>query len=243
MTTHFIANWKSHKNTAEVQRWLTEFGQSWPTVAVTAPDDWSIAIAPPFSLLGPVSNRIQILAEQSTAPTLTVCAQDISPYSAGSYTGAVSARNLEGLVVTQVIVGHSERRRYFDESHQDVAQKVTQALDAGLQPVVCVDEEYIQAQAAALDPSHLDQVIVAYEPLEAIGSGENQSVEEVTPVVEKIHDVFGQVPVLYGGSVDASNVAPYLTVTNGVLVGGASLKASDFVSLLQAARSDSAPSA
>jgi triosephosphate isomerase len=217
-----IANWKSHKNQTEVSEWMNEFGQQSKLISQS-----EVVIAPPFPFVFQVGQMIKLWKRSY----ITLGVQDISPYPAGSYTGAVTVRNLAGSQVKYAIVGHSERRRYFHETHAEVGQKVDQLLAEGITPVVCIDDEYLLAQANAITADQLAQCVVAYEPLEAIGSGENQPVAEVEPIVARIKQTFGQVPVLYGGSVDATNVDEYLQITDGVLVGGASLKVSDFLAL------------
>lgn len=217
-----IANWKSNKNFTEIEAWLNDFA---PTIKT----EQEVIIAPPYPFLKLVADK----AQQAT--NLSLAVQDLSPFPAGSYTGAVSVQNLEGLQVKYAILGHSERRRYFAETHQDVAKKVDQALANGIQPIVCLDTDYLADQAAALPEKQLEKCIVAYEPLAAIGSGHNTKPKEVEKVVERVRIVFGQVPVLYGGSVDPSNVADYRSVVDGVLVGGASLKAKVFAQLIERA--------
>jgi triosephosphate isomerase len=151
----------------------------------------------------------------------------------GAYTGAVSAQSLQEFGVTYVLVGHSERRKYFHETDQDVALKVRQVLDGGMQPVLCIDEPYLHSQAAAIDTSVYSSLIIAYEPVAAIGTGKSMNVGTVQEVSARIKQTFGDgVPVLYGGSVTDENVAEYLLVADGALVGGASLEARDFTQLL-----------
>jgi triosephosphate isomerase len=114
-----------------------------------------------------------------------------------------------------------------------VANKVSQALSAHITPIVCVDDEYARQQAAALSPSELAHCILAYEPLEAIGSGAPQPPEEVAQVIQNIRKSWEEVPIIYGGSVDPENVKEYLSVCQGVLVGTHSLAASDFAALVR----------
>lgn len=210
-----IANWKSNKTFEGVQKWM-EADTAWNTNTDTV----DIVIAPPFPTLLYVSNK---LLDRKKFPNVFLGVQDLSSYPAGKYTGAVSGQNLEGFHVIYAILGHSERRRYFHETDKDVALKIEQALSHGIKPVVCVDEEYIESQARQIDDVVLKKCIVAYEPIEAIGSGVAEDVGHVKKVVEKIRNVFGEVPVIYGGSVDDMNVNEYLLVTDGVLVGTASL--------------------
>ncbi len=224
-----VANWKSNKTSVEVTEWLDEFDH----LLKNQPShtDVHVVIAPPFLFLPMVAGRIKKL------PHCSLAVQDISPFPAGSYTGAVSSYNLSSLSVSHAIVGHSERRRYFHETHADVAAKVAQAVEAGITPIVCVDEEYVALQASAIAVEHLSKCVVAYEPLGAIGSGKNADVGTVKRVVTTITRAFGDVKVIYGGSVDERNIGEYLLVTRGVLVGGASLAANQFSALLEAAGS------
>lgn len=194
--------------------------------------DAEVALAPAFPAL-PVMNYL--LTQQLKLKQTVLAVQDLSPFPAGAYTGAVSGANLEGLPIKYAILGHSERRRYFHETDQDVANKVDQALQSNITPVVCVDAEYIESQAGAINAEQLKHCIVAYEPLEAIGTGNFQPVAQVKPVVEKIKEIFGDVAVIYGGSVSAANVAEYLTIVDGALVGGQSLDAPKFAQLVLAA--------
>ncbi len=221
-----IANWKSNKSRTEVESWLSDFERESTQVAQTG---HQVVLAPAMPSLELVADRLQ---DQQRYPNTHLGVQDISPFPAGSYTGAISTRTLDGFRVKYAIVGHSERRRYFHESHQDIANKVSQCLEAGITPVVCLDDEYIAAQAAAIASDQLKACVVAYEELSAIGSGHNKPVEHVVPVVERIKHVFGQIRVLYGGSVTPANAGEYLEVCDGVLVGGASLDAKKFVAII-----------
>lgn len=215
---YIIANWKSHKNLEQVKDWFDHFN-------FTKSDDKEVIIAPPFVSL--------FLAKEFRPSGVTLATQDISSFPAGAYTGAVSALNLEGLGVKYAIVGHSERRRYFHESHIDVANKVAQCLDNNITPIVCVDDEYITDQAHAIEEQYLTKCMVAYEDLSAIGTGHNMPLESVLKAQELIKSAFGDVRVIYGGSVTPENAKDYLDNTDGVLVGGASLDAEQFGEILQ----------
>ncbi|MCA9370014.1 triosephosphate isomerase [Candidatus Woesebacteria bacterium] len=217
MKKYIVANWKSNKNLSEAEQWLQE------ATLINASKETEVIIAPPFPLLG-VLHTSTLFTEKK----LQLAVQTISPYPAGSYTGAVSTRNLVGLDVSYALVGHSERRVHFKESDSDVARQVEQLIEVGIAPIVCVDEPSIISQASALRESDLSKVIVAFEPLSAIGTGSRADVGLVGRVRDKIHAVFGSVPVLYGGSVDGHNAGEYLLVCEGVLVGGASLDARSF---------------
>jgi triosephosphate isomerase (TIM) len=222
-----IANWKSHKSATQAQAWFKELAtaaQSWD------PAEVQVVVAPPFPLLAVVDQEI----DQLTLP-IDLGVQDLSSFPPGSYTGAIAAESIEEFGVTYAILGHSERRRYFHETSAEVANKVEQAIEAGLRPIVCVDEEYAESQAAAIKSEYLSQCIVAYEPLEAIGSGLSQPAAEAELVIAGLRSLFPQASIIYGGSVSAGNVGEYTAICAGVLVGTHSLAASDFAALVGAA--------
>lgn len=225
MSQLIIANWKSHLSQAQALAWLDEWAKKWQPAA-----EQTVVVAPPFSLVGALdwyaAHQSHFSAEQQAAFKLAV--QDLSPFPAGAYTGAISIENLQGFAVKYALVGHSERRRYFHETNQEVANKVEQALAAGITPVVCVDRDYLTSQAATLSSKEWAKCVIAYEPLEAIGTGSRQPAAEVEPVVAEIKAQFGKVPVVYGGSVDADSAAEYAGVVDGLLVGGQSLKPDSF---------------
>ena len=214
---YIFANWKSNKNLEAAKEWLDKIDM--------IVSEHEVILVPSFPLLGAIYT-------QALEQNFKLGVQDISPLSAGSYTGAVSTINVDGFSVSYAIVGHSERRRYFEESDIDVANKVDQAIDAGITPVVCVDEEYIESQAYSIDRKQYSKCIVAYEPISAIGTGDEMSPRKVKEVVKRIKKAFGDVRVIYGGSVDGDNVNDYFEVCDGVLVGGASLKADEFKRLI-----------
>lgn len=213
---YVIANWKSHKNIEEIEKWFTTF-------KFDGKSNQEVIICPPFPSLSLVSTQNN---------NFKLGVQDISPFPAGAYTGAVSAFNIQGLPVKYAIVGHSERRRYFHETHQEIANKVAQCLENNITPIVCVDDEYISTQAAAIEKTHLKKCIVAYEELGAIGTGHNQPLEHVLKINQVIKASFGNIPVIYGGSVNPTNAKMYLDNTDGVLVGTASLDPQEFMAII-----------
>jgi len=215
---YVIANWKSHKNIEEIESWFSKFVFSKQATK-------EVIICPPFSSLEQVANK-------NTSDNFRLGVQDISSFPAGAYTGAVSALNLQGYPVGYALVGHSERRRYFHENHQDVANKVTQCLENKITPIVCVDDEYISAQARAMEKQQLQKCIVAYEDLGAIGTGHNTPLEHVLKINQLIKANFGDIPIIYGGSVNSTNAKMYLDNTDGVLVGTASLDPQDFMAII-----------
>ena len=185
-------------------------------------------------------------------------AQDVSQHEAGAYTGEVSANMLRDLATRYCLVGHSERRQYHGETDAMVAAKAQRALAAGITPIVCVGEtlaereagrteEVVKRQLAAVIHTNghcISEIVVAYEPVWAIGTGKTASPQEA----QQVHAVLrGQLRaateqadrmlILYGGSMNAANAAQLLSQEDidGGLVGGASLKAADFLSIVGAA--------
>jgi len=220
--TLLIANWKSHKTLDEAVQWVDDVG----SVRHTA---HTLVLCPPFPFLVPLGQRIK---EKKYAIALGT--QDLSPFPAGSYTGAVSVRNLKDLGVTYAIVGHSERRRYFHETIQEVANKVAMATEENITPILCVEKETIWKQAGALESGLNKQCVVAFEPADHIGSGEPEKLDVVLRIAKEIHEAFGEdVPVLYGGSIDEKSSKDFLAQPEigGLLVGGASLDAKQFLKL------------
>ncbi len=224
MSKLIIANWKSHKSPQEAESWMKVIS----TEKKQFSENVKVVVAPAFPLL-------PVVAEMAESAGVQLGAQDLSPFEAGAYTGAVSAHNLKGLSVKYALLGHSERRLYFNETHLDVARKVVQAVEHGLTPVVCVDSDFIYEQAAMIEDEYLEQCVVAYEPAGAIGTGNNEDVGKVRRNSKKIRDAFGDdINILYGGSVAPENIGEYMLVTDGALVGGASLDAEEFARLVQA---------
>ncbi len=190
--------------------------------------------------------------------TMSLGAQDISEHEAGAYTGEISTTMLREFGVRYVIVGHSERRQYHAESDALVARKVQRALAGGITPIVCVGEtlaqreagqtvEVVKRQLAAVIHANghcISEIVVAYEPVWAIGTGKTASAEQA----QQVHAVLRlqlqaatahaeRVPIVYGGSMNAANAAELLAQADidGGLVGGASLKVQDFLSIVSCA--------
>jgi triosephosphate isomerase (TIM) len=213
------------------------------------PASCRVALFPPAPL-------IHRMAEAVDGGVVEIGAQDCHAEPEGAYTGDLSAEMLHDAGATLVILGHSERRTGYRESDADVAAKVEAALRAGLEPVICVGEsleerdagraiEVVSAQVRASLPSSLEAraFAVAYEPVWAIGSGRTPTVAQVEEVHGAIHALLSQrfshggaVPVLYGGSVKPSNAAELMSAAgvDGALVGGASLRAADFLPIVRA---------
>ena len=199
------------------------------------------------------------LAQAQQRPTgVALGAQDVSEYGAGAYTGEVSAAMLADFGCRYAIVGHSERRALFGEDDATAGRKAAAALRSGLVPIVCVGEtlaerddgrvmEVIGRQLAAvrevLGVAAMGEIVLAYEPVWAIGTGRSASVAQVAEVHAairawlKAHGVAGGVRILYGGSVKPDNAAAIFAVADvdGGLIGGASLVAADFMAICRAA--------
>ncbi len=211
-----------------------------------------VAVFPPFTDL----RTVQTLLDADKIP-FALGAQDLSTHDAGAYTGEVSGSFLAKLECRYVIIGHSERREYHREGDDVVAAKVKAALKHGLVPVICVGEtaadlEEFGASAvpvgqlrAALEgvPADAD-IVVAYEPVWAIGSGQAATPEQAQEVCAKLRDVLAdklgqdaadRTRVLYGGSVKAANIASFMREpdVDGALVGGASLVVDEFAAIIR----------
>jgi len=225
-----VANWKSHKTIQEAHTFMTTFLNTslieWLHKSAESNEIVKkIVICPPFIHLPELA---KMLEHSDLKISLDLGAQDLSPFSVGSHTGEVAASEIEGLV-KYVLVGHSERRKDFGESDDLVAQKVRAAKKAGLEPIFCVQGKDTPVPEGVL--------IIAYEPVNAIGSGHPDDPEHADEIAayfkEQKHIPF----VLYGGSVTPDNVNSYTTKPHidGVLVGGASLDPRSFSEIIQRA--------
>lgn len=237
-----IGNWKMNGRLEQNQRLLA-------ALAETAGLAVEIGVAPPAAYLGQVAGQIQ-------GSALRLCAQDVSRFGGdGAYTGETSAPMLADLGVRYVLLGHSERRQYFGEDNTLLRGKLEAVLAAGLIPVLCVGETLaereagqqwpvIEAQLAVLDGLALSELVVAYEPVWAIGTGKVATVEQIGEMHKAIAEKLLQtqtssvkIRVLYGGSVKSDNADAVMSVQNvdGALVGGASLDAEAFRKICLAA--------
>jgi len=239
-------NWKMHGLVAS----LDEARAIAAAVDAKAPSA-RVALCPPATLIGR-------MAEALGGTGVEVGGQDCRAEAGGAFTGCLAPEMLVDAGATLVILGHSERRAYYSESSADVAAKVEGALRAGLEPVVCVGETLDERKAGRALDVVLGQVAeslpgalagqafcLAYEPVWAIGTGLTPTV----PEIEEMHGAIraalvarwgaghGAAPILYGGSVKASNAVEILAAreVGGALVGGASLTAADFLPIVRAA--------
>lgn len=231
MSKLYIANWKSNKNRKEAQTWIKQFiDEVKPGLAVGKITD-KIVVAPPFPFL---QDLLAAIDSANLDKYIHLAVQDISPYEAGSYTGAVSAMNLEGFNVKYAIVGHSERRKYFRETSEDVANKVESCMTGEITPVVCVDLPEVEKQAKLIDSKFHSKTIVAYEPVEHIGTGIAQPLDEILDAIKRIKNHFPSSKTIYGGSVNLDNVEAMKQeqAIEGFLVGSTSLKADAFAQLI-----------
>lgn len=216
--TWIIANWKANKTLDEALEWVKIVGSN-----CLQKEDLKIAVCPSFSAIEEVKREIE-----TKAYPLIVGAQDLSPFDNGAYTGEETAAILKQFVKL-AILGHSERRENFGETDEIIAEKVKQALEYGITPLVCVqDADTLVPQGCKL---------IAYEPVFAIGSGNSDSPEDANRVAGIFKQKYGEdSQVLYGGSVTAENVRDFTNQENisGVLVGKASLIAEEFVRIIKA---------
>ena len=244
------ANWKLHKTSAEARHFVAALAQQCPD-----PGPPEVVIAAPFTVLAALQDQLR------TTP-FHLAAQDLFWENSGAYTGEVSAPMLVDVGCTYVIIGHSERRQYFGETDETVGKKVAAACQGGLYPIVCIGESLLQRQAgetlsvlerqvrqglAACPSAARSHVVLAYEPLWAIGTGVTATPGQAQEVHGALRTLLTQmwgesvastVRLQYGGSVRPENIAALMAERDidGALVGGASLEAHSFAQLLMYGR-------
>lgn len=213
MTFIVIANFKSNKTQSEVKEWL------------------SIVTPTPNTVVAPSYLTISLI--HALQPSISIAAQDVSPFPPGAYTGGVNAKQLKDLGVSYAIVGHAERRRYFHESAMDVAGKVRELVSSGLTPVVCMEQDDIGPQFAALDDEYYSKCLYCFEPSQDIGGTESAPAELISGVKTQIEQYVGTGRFMYGGSVNERNISSLLPLDlAGVIVSTACLDAHQFNSIL-----------
>jgi len=242
-------NWKMFKTASEARVLMSEL-----LSGLTAIEGVDIVICPPFTSILPIAAIVE-------GTRISIGAQNMHWEESGAFTGEVSPTMLAEYC-KYVIIGHSERRLYFGETDQNVNLKVKSAMNHGLTPILCVGEslsenesgitqEVVTRQLTAglegIDSASIPSVIIAYEPVWAIGTGRAATTEDANHVIAKIirnllsqsygENLAQEVRILYGGSVKASNAGDYFKQSDidGALVGGASLKPVEFVPIVKAA--------
>ncbi|HKC58525.1 MAG TPA: triose-phosphate isomerase [Myxococcales bacterium] len=241
-------NWKMHKTAGEAVQLVRELRQNLEGAAA------QVAVAPPFTALSAVKQALQ-------GSAIELFGQNCHHEKQGAFTGEVSAPMLKDAGCDGVILGHSERRQYFAETDEWIAKKLRAALAEGLHPIVCVGEtlqereggktsevvsRQVRGALGGLDGAALKLVTLAYEPVWAIGTGRTATTAQAQEVHAQIRAllrelgdaaVAGAVRIQYGGSVKPDNARDLLSQpdVDGALVGGASLKAADFASIVSAA--------
>ncbi len=241
-------NWKMYKTVSEAEEYIQAL---LPRVSSTNGVD--VAICPTYTAL-------QAMVDSTRGSRVAVYAQNMHQAPEGAFTGEVSAPMLREIDVAGVILGHSERRELFGETDRALQLKVPVALDAGLLPILCVGEteeerdrgeterklrHQVQEGLAKLPAERLDDVVIAYEPIWAIGTGRVATPEQAQEAIAFIRALVGDrsreaaegVRLLYGGSVKPDNAAELLALpdVDGALVGGASLDAASFATIVAAA--------
>jgi len=244
---YVVGNWKMHKTVAESEAFVQAL---LPRVAAAGGVDFGVC--PPFLSLQPV-------VDSARGSQLTVFAQNMHAADKGAFTGEVSAPMLADVDVHGVLLGHSERRQYFGETDEALREKVPKALDAGLVPMLCVGETGDERKGGRTEDvvagqlrggledvaaERLAEVVVAYEPVWAIGTGDTATPEQAQEAIAFIRGVLADlgadaeaVRILYGGSVKVDNLEELMALpdVDGALVGGASLEPEAFAEMVSIA--------
>jgi triosephosphate isomerase (TIM) len=250
-TPYLAANWKMNKTEPEVVSFLNDFLRREEKPGV------EVVICPPFPFL---DTAVAMRSLEAARTQVKVAAQNMHDQPEGAFTGEVSAPMLVNLGVDGVILGHSERREHFGENDEALARKVPAALGAGLEPILCVGENesqrdadeteavltrQIEADLADVPEARLSEVVIAYEPIWAIGTGRTATPKQAQEAIAFIRGLIdaradtaaAAIRILYGGSVKPGNAAELISQpdVDGALVGGASLDPGDFAAIVGAA--------
>lgn len=237
-------NWKMNKTIKEGLEFIEE-------VKGQTEGDVEVLVCAPFTLLKDLK-----LATKGT--NIKIGAQNMHYENSGAFTGEVAPANLVEIGMDYVIIGHSERREYYGETDETCNKKVLKAIEVGIDPILCCGETLEEREAdktmdkvkgqivaglAGVKAEDLANVVIAYEPIWAIGTGKTATAEQANEVIayirQVVRDIYGdladQVRIQYGGSVKPANVAEIMGQSDidGALVGGASLKPADFLGLLK----------
>lgn len=245
-------NWKMNAGPTEAKSLADQIAETWKS------NSWSseVLICPPFV-------SIPFVVKSFRDSKLKTGAQNVHTEDNGAYTGEISTKMLKELTCEYVIAGHSERREYFDETNEVVAAKTKKILNDGLRPIICVGEkldqrkdgtyqnvvkEQVESVLNQIDSSHSQNLVIAYEPVWAIGTGETASPEQAQEMHFFIRDLIRNlwteeesdlVRILYGGSMKPDNAEELLSQpdVDGGLIGGASLKEESFSKIISIAES------
>ncbi|QHI74001.1 triose-phosphate isomerase [Aminipila terrae] len=238
-------NWKMFKTTAEAK----DFAESFKKLYVSS--DIQVAVCAPFT-------QLKTLKEAFQGTDIKVGAQNMHFAEEGAYTGEISAAMLKEIGVDYCIIGHSERRQFFAETNDTVNKKLHKAFSTGIVPIMCVGEsleerdaeaafEVVKSQMAAglkdITAEQAQSLVIAYEPVWAIGTGRTASPEQanemcgfIRDIIEELYDddVADKIVIQYGGSVKSSNAADIMNMEeiDGALVGGASLVPEEFIQIV-----------
>ncbi len=214
-----IANLKSYKTKIELKSWLDSLSHSLSSFNL---DKFFIAPPAPYYYLF------------KDYPQFNLLAQDVSPFPPGSYTGAINVNQLKDFAIQGSLVGHSERRRYFHETNQDVINKIEILNDSQLLPVVCLSQNNLADQIKLISPSLHSSCFFAFEPVDAIGTGNPADPHVVKDVFDLIHQLTSANQLLYGGSITPQTASDYLSLPHfgGFLVGHAALDSQTLTQLV-----------
>lgn len=238
-------NWKMHKTIAEAKDFVRQL------IPLLTPDSYTTWLAVPFTIIHSLSQDVQ-------STHLIIGAQNMNDASEGAFTGEIAGKMLKDAGAQFVLLGHSERRRLYHEDDAFINRKIKRAIEVGLRPVLCIGEttqereegqteevvkRQLQQCLEGIEPQFLTSLVIAYEPVWAIGTGKNASPEEVQMVHQFCRNILkeqmsaeqaDQIPIQYGGSVNASNAYQFLSQPdiNGLLVGGASLSLESFIKIV-----------
>ncbi|MGL5617760.1 MAG: triose-phosphate isomerase [Metamycoplasmataceae bacterium] len=231
-----IGNWKMNKDKSETEKFLREFSKE----NFKLRENLIYGIAVPSINIETFSNEKKF--------EMKISSQDVSGYGSGAYTGEISSKMLKAFNVSYAIVGHSERRILHKETDEDVNEKAISALKYGITPIICVGEsfeEYEKDQSKEVVKKQIEnslkgldysKIVVAYEPIWAIGTGQTATIEYAQDMCKYIRSLTGseEIIIQYGGSVNGNNIKQLLEQPDidGALVGGASLEVESFISLI-----------
>ncbi len=218
-----LANWKANLSPDMALKWCDQFVTAYSPIK-----GLDIVLAVPYLYLERVHRKIDGVKGVSLA------AQCLSPFPPGGYTGAIPAVWLKGLV-RYALAGHQERRRYFRETVQDVANQAAECLAVGIQPIICLDRSDFGAQIAACPTEDLEQIIWAYTPSDAVQLERSHATDDISTSISQLRIKTGSRQVLYGGGVGLENSKEILALPgiSGIMLGRECLDAGAFVRLVQ----------